>query len=120
MAALGAQKLLAANQAQAAQQQAEQVAQDPLVQMKQAELSLKAEDINIKKQKMMLDATAKADQLMLVGERIESQKEIAGLQVGAKAAKDRAEIQNRMKLEGVKIGAQIARETVQPRKKESK
>ena len=117
MAALGAQKLLAANQSEAAQQQAQQVAQDPLVQMKQAELALKAEDVNIKKQKMVLDAAAKADQLTIEKERIEAQKEIAGLQVGAKSAKDRAELQNRMKLEGLKVGAQIARETAQPRKK---
>ena len=117
MAALGAQKLLAANQSEAAQQQAQQVAQDPLVQMKQAELALKAEDVNIKKQKMVLDAAAKADQLTIEKERIEAQKQIAGLQVGAKSAKDRAELQNRMKLEGLKVGAQIARETAQPRKK---
>ena len=117
MAALGAQKLLAANQSEAAQQQAQQVAQDPLVQMKQAELALKAEDVNIKKQKMVLDVAAKADQLTIEKERIEAQKQIAGLQVGAKSAKDRAELQNRMKLEGLKVGAQIARETAQPRKK---
>ena len=117
MAALGAQKLLAANQTEAAQQQAQQVAQDPLVQMKQAELALKAEDVNIKKQKMVLDAAAKADQLTIEKERIEAQKQIAGLQVGSKSAKDRAELESRMKLEGLKVGAQIARDTAQPRKK---
>ena len=117
MAALGAQKLLAANQSEAAQQQAQQVAQDPLVQMKQAELALKAEDVNIKKQKLMVDALAKVDQLKIEKERIDAQKEIAGLQVGSKSAKDRAELESRMKLEGVKVGAQIARDTAQPRKK---
>ena len=117
MAALGAQKLLAANQSEAAQQQAQQVAQDPLVQMKQAELALKAEDVNIKKQKLMVDALAKVDQLKIEKERIDAQKEIAGLQVGSKSAKDRAELESRMKLEGVKVGAQIARDTAQPRRK---
>jgi hypothetical protein len=42
LAAAGAQKLLQANQAMMAQQQAQQAAQDPIVQMQQQELQLKA------------------------------------------------------------------------------
>jgi len=108
LAAAGAQKLLAKSQAQAAQEQAQQVAQDPIVQMKQAELQLKAQDLELKKQKLTTDAAAKADQLDIERERIESQKEIAGMQVGAKTAKDRAELEARMELEGLKMGTQIA------------
>jgi hypothetical protein len=117
LAAAGAQKLLAKNQAQAAQEQAQQVAQDPIVQMKQAELQLKAQDLEIKKQKMTTDAAAKADQLDIERERIEAQKEIAGMQVGAKTAKDRAELEARMELEGVKVGSQIAFNKAQTPKK---
>jgi hypothetical protein len=42
LAAAGAQKLLQANQAMMAQQQAQQAAQDPIVQMQQQELQIKA------------------------------------------------------------------------------
>lgn len=120
LAAAGAQKLLAKNQAQAAQQQAQQVAQDPIVQMKQAELQLKAQDLELKKQKMTTDAAAKADQLDIERERIEAQKEIAGMQVGAKTAKDRAELEAKMELEGIKVGSQIAFNKAQTPKKENK
>jgi len=120
LAAAGAQKLLAKSQAQAAQEQAQQVAQDPIVQMKQAELQLKAQDLELKKQKLTTDAAAKADQLDIERQRIESQKEIAGMQVGAKTAKDRAELEARMELEGVRLGSQIARDKAQPQKKENK
>jgi hypothetical protein len=120
LAAAGAQKLLAKSQAQAAQQQAQQIAQDPIVQMKQAELQLKAQDLELKKQKLTTDAAAKADQLDIERQRIESQKEIAGMQVGAKTAKDRAELEARMELEGVRLGSQIARDKAQPQKKENK
>jgi len=115
LAAAGAQKLLAKSQAQAAQQQAQQVAQDPIVQMKQAELQLKAQDLELKKQKLTTDAAAKADQLDIERDRIEAQKEIAGMQVGAKTAKDRAELEAKMELEGIKVGSQIARERAQPK-----
>ena len=120
LAAAGAQKLLALNQAQAAQEQAQQIAQDPVVQMKQAELQLRAQDLEIKKQKMLADTVAKSDQLDIERERIEAQKEIAGMQVGAKAAKDRADLEAKMELEGVKIGAQFATQKAQPSKKGNK
>jgi hypothetical protein len=116
MAAAG-QKLLQANQAQAAQQQAQQQAQDPIVQMQQQELALKKEEVEIKKQeteikknKVILDASAKADQMEIERERIESQKAIAGMQVGAKSAKDKADLDAKMEAEGVRLGSQMARD----------
>ena len=42
-------------------------------------------------------------------ERIAAQKEIAGMQVGASAAKARAERQSKDQIEGLRIGAEIAR-----------
>ena len=42
--------------------------------------------------------------------RIEAQKQIAGLQAGVKAAKDRTDLQGRMQLEGLRLGAQIAKD----------
>ena len=117
MMAAAAQKLLQQNQAQAAQQQAQQQAQDPLVQMQQQELALKKEEVGIKKQeteikknKVILDASAKADQMEIERERIEAQKAIAGMQVGAKSAKDKADLDAKMEAEGVRLGTQIAKD----------
>jgi hypothetical protein len=61
----------------------------------------------------MVDAAAKADQLDIEQERIASQKEIAGMQVGAKVAKDREELSSRNQLEGLRIGKDIARDKAQ-------
>jgi hypothetical protein len=108
LAAAGAQKLLAKGQAEAAQQQAQQVAQDPVVQMQMQELQLKAQDLALKDKKLQIEAADKADRLELEEKRIEAQKEIAGMQVGAKSAKDRSELEAKMELEGIRLGSQIA------------
>jgi hypothetical protein len=123
LAAAGAQKLLAKDQAEAAQQQALATAQDPVVQMQMQELALKAKELELKQMKLQVEAADKADRLELEDKRIETQKEIAGMQVGAKAAKDRAELESKMELEGLKVGTQIAERRTQlnqPPKKESK
>jgi hypothetical protein len=113
LAAAGAQKLLARNQAEASQQQAQQVAQDPIVQMQQAELAIKQAELQRKTTKDQLDAAAKADQIEIEKQRIEAQKEIAGMQVGAKTAKDKADLNAKMELEGVRLGSQIAQQRAQ-------
>jgi hypothetical protein len=113
LAAAGAQKLLARNQAEASQQQAQQVAQDPIVQMQQAELAIKQAELQRKTTKDQLDAAAKADQLEIEKQRIEAQKEIAGMQVGAKTAKDKADLTAKMELEGIRLGSQIAQQRAQ-------
>jgi hypothetical protein len=110
MMAAAASKLVQKDQAEAAQQQAMQAAMDPIVQMQQAELQLKAQELQLKQQKLVVEATEKADRIRIEEERIAAQKEIAGMQVGAKSAKDKADLDARMELEGVKVGAQIARE----------
>jgi hypothetical protein len=109
MMAMAADKLAQKNQAEAAQQQAQQAAQDPIVQMQQQELQIKQQELQLKAQKLQIDATAQADKLDLEKDRIEAQKEIAGMQIGAKTAKDKAELEARMEESGVRIGADIAR-----------
>jgi len=113
MMAMAAAKLLQKDQAEAQQQQAQQMAQDPLVQMQQQELALKAEEVNLKKQKLATDAAAQADKLELERARIEAQKEIAGMQVGAKAAKDKAELAAKQEIEGVRFGIDVAKSHAQ-------
>ena len=108
LAAQAAQQLLQQNTAEVQAQQNAQAAQDPLVQMQQMELQLKQADLQLKQQKLQVDAAAKEDQLEIERQRIAAQKEIAGMQVGAKTAKDKADLQAKMELEGLKIGADIA------------
>ena len=110
MMAAAAAKLLQKSQAEAQQQQAQQAAQDPIVQMQQQELQLKAQEVQIKQQKLQIDAAAQADKIRIEEERIAAQKEIAGMQVGAKSAKDKADLESRMEMEGVRIGAQIGKD----------
>jgi hypothetical protein len=109
MMAMAASKLLQKDQAEAAQQQAQQTAQDPLVQMQQQELAIKQQELQLKAQKLQIDATAQADKLDLEKDRIEAQKEIAGMQVGAKVAKDRADLEARQEEAGVRMGIDIAK-----------
>jgi hypothetical protein len=113
LAAQAAQQMLQQNQQEAQAQQNAQMAQDPLVQMQQMELQLKQADLQLKQQKLQVDAAAKADQIRVEESRIESQKEIAGMQVGAKIAKDKADLEAKMELEGLKIGTDIAHKKAQ-------
>jgi hypothetical protein len=107
MAVPVAQQLLNQNKTEIAAQQAQQAAQDPVIQMQMKELQLKAQEIGIKEKKMAMDAAAKADQLEIEKQRIAAQKEIAGMQVGAKSAKDKADLDAKQRMEGLRIGAQI-------------
>ena len=109
MMAMAATKLFQKDSAEVQQQQAQQAAQDPVLQMQQQELQLKAQEVEIKKQKLMIDAAAKQDQIEIEQARIEAQKEIAGMQVGAKAQKDKMDLEAKMELEGLRIGTEVAR-----------
>lgn len=113
LAAAAAQKVLAASQSKAAQQAAQQAAQDPVIQMQQKELEIKAKEVGIKENKMKVDAAAKEDQLDIERERIAAQERIAGLQVGAKIATDKAGLDAKQQAEGLRLGVEVAREAAQ-------
>jgi len=108
MAVPTAQNLLNQNQTAVAAQQAQQAANDPVIQMQMKELQLKAQEIDIKMRKMQLDAAGKADQLEIEKQRIAAQKEIAGMQVGYKAQAEKAALATKTKIEGMKIGVNAA------------
>jgi hypothetical protein len=112
--AQASQKLLQKDQAEAAQQQAQQAAQDPIVQMQQKELEIKQGELDLKKQKLSVDSFAKVRQLKIEESRIAAQKEIAGAQLGAKTTNDKAIHEGNMRLEGMRLGAQIAKDRQQP------
>jgi len=113
MMAMAASKLLQKDTAEAQQKQAQQAAQDPIVQMQMQELALKKEEVDLKKVKLQVEAADKADRLELEKERIEAQKEIAGMQVGAKSAKDRAELEARQEEAGTRMGIDVAKSHAQ-------
>jgi len=120
MMALAAQKLLTKDQAEAAQQQAQQAAQDPLVQMQQQELQLKAKEVEIKEKKLAMDAAAEADRIELEKSKIESQERIAGVQAGAKAASEKARFEGEMEVKGLELGSKLAKERIEMLRPESK
>lgn len=104
LASQAAQQLLQNNQAEAAQQQAQEQAQDPLIQMQQAELQIRAKEVDAKAAKMMADAEADLQRIAVEKERIASQERIAGAQLGAKAAADKDKLSMEQLAEGVKLG----------------
>jgi hypothetical protein len=89
------------------------------------ELEIKKEELKRKVMKDTVDAAAKNDQIELDIMRIEAQKEIAGLQTGAKLKADAEKLNAKSEIEGVRMGAQIAKDRQamskpQPKKKEPK
>lgn len=104
LTAKAAQQLLAKNTNEVQQQQAQQQAQDPLVQMQQAELQLKAQELQLKQEKTKADIAAEQVRLQMEQLRIESAERIAGAQIGAKAAESKQNLDAKQMAEGAKIG----------------
>ena len=120
LAAAAGQQLLQKNQAEAQQQQNQQMQQDPIIQMqqkeleiKQSELQIKQGELELKKQRLQVDAAEKNDRIELEQMRIESQEEIAGLNVGAKLATSKGQMEAKQEAEGLRMGIELAREAFQ-------
>jgi hypothetical protein len=109
LAAQASQVLLQRDKTEMAAKAAQQAAQDPIVQMQMQELQIKKQEADIKAKKLVADASAKADQLQIELARIQSQERIAGLQTGSKVQKDKMDANVKMRLEGAKIGADVAK-----------
>ena len=104
LAAQAAQQLLAQHTQQAQQAQAARVAQDPIIQLQQQELALKAEEQRRKAAKDQLDAMLKTKQLEIERERIASQARTAGAQMAVKVAADKDKLRQEQQQEGAKAG----------------
>jgi hypothetical protein len=113
LAAAAGQQLLQKNQAEAQQQQNQQMQQDPIVQMQMQELEIKKGELELKRQKLQIDAAEKNDRLELEQMRIESQEEIAGLNVGAKLATSKQQLEAKQEAEGLRMGIEVSREAFQ-------
>jgi hypothetical protein len=106
MAAQASNMLLGINQNEVAAQQAQQAAQDPVIQMQAQELQLKQAKEQREAMKDQADVQLKAEQMQIERERIASQERIANSQVGAKAMSDK----EKLELEKIKEGFQISKE----------
>jgi hypothetical protein len=111
--AQASQQLLQQAQQQASQQQAQQQMQDPVVQMQMQELQLKQQDLQLKAQKQAADMAAKADQIRIEEARIQAQKDIAAMQVGATSAAKRDQLEKQQQAEGVRLGLDAAKHKAQ-------
>jgi hypothetical protein len=113
MAAQASQKLLQQNQQEAKQQAAQQQQQDPVVQMQQQELQIKQQELQLKAQKQNAEAHAKAAQLTIEQARIDSQKEIARMQIEATAATARERVAKQHETDHNRMGVDIAKQRAQ-------
>ncbi len=115
--AIAAEKLLQKDQAEMAQQQAQQQAQDPLVQMQQQELQIKGMEVQGKlalaEKKLQADTALKAANLQLQQERLKSEDKRAGAQIGARLATQLEDNAVKQKMEGARIGVEVARTLIQ-------
>ncbi len=100
LVAQAATQLLQMNKANAAQQQAQQQAQDPLIQMQQAELQIKGQEVQIKAKKVDADIAIAQQRLQLDAQqkggpdpRIAQQQAIQQAQQGQQAHQQQLAIQ---------------------------
>jgi len=112
LAAAAGQQLLQKDQAEQQMMQNQQMMQDPIVQMQMQELQIKQGELELKKQKLVFEAAEKQDRIELEEQRIAAQKEIAGLQVGAKIATDKNNLDAKQEEAGLRLGVEIARDTM--------
>jgi hypothetical protein len=63
--------------------------------------------------KMQIEAAAKADQLEIEKQRIATQKEIAGMQVGAKLSSEKHVMESKERIEGMRLGNDIGKAKAQ-------
>lgn len=101
-------QLLQLNQSQAAQEQAQQQAQDPIIQMQQQELQIKMQDVQRKAQKDQVDAQLKGEQIQVERERIQSQVDIEGQKAGIKMSYDKDKLDRDSEMQATQMGIDIA------------
>lgn len=107
MAAQASQQLLQRNMQQAQQQKNQQMAQDPLIQMQQQELALKAQDLQRKSVKDMTDAQLKQEQINVEKLRIDTQMQAEGAKLMAKTVSERDRTKATQESEGFRIMSEV-------------
>lgn len=126
-----ADKLLGKNQAEAQAAENAKKSQDPVIQMQQQELAIKQGDLDLRKNKLAVDAAMAADNFKLKQEleaarvqieaykasgtlalgqaKIDARAEEVGLTTGVDVAKTQATIAANQEQQGLKIGVDLAK-----------
>jgi hypothetical protein len=113
MMAQAANQVLMQNKAKAAQMQAQQQMQDPVMQLQMQELQLKGQELELKKQKIMMDAAAKADAQALKEQEVSGKLELEALRTGAQIKESEFKQQFEQERAGLQMGADIAKSKAQ-------
>ena len=108
LVAQAAVQLKQMNEQKAAKDQAAQQAQDPLIQLQQAELQLKQAAQQAKSQKDQADIQAKMAQIQVERDRIQAQQQIEQQRIAAQIQKDQTNLQAEMAREHMRLGVQAA------------
>lgn len=116
IAAQASSLVLGQSKQQVAAQQAQAAQNDPVVQMQQQELQLKQAELQRKAKKDAADAAAKADQLELENKRVDIQAQIEGTKLGIDIAKDKAMAARQGTLDAIQTGLDMARAQREVRK----
>ena len=109
MMAQAAQQVLQQNKASAAQEQAQQQAKDPVLQMQQQELQIKQQELQLKQQKLKVEAAGDADELRLKERQIEGNLELEGMKVAIDMQQAKAKLASDQERAGVQMGIDIAK-----------
>ncbi|HEY7821321.1 MAG TPA: hypothetical protein VIG24_00725, partial [Acidimicrobiia bacterium] len=120
LAAAAAEKLLGKNKAEAAQEEAQKQAQNPLTQIQMKELELKEREVALKEaeaqhdavldmEKLKIEAQKIAGNLMLGEERLESENQRSAAQVAARLATQFDAEARKERGEGARIGLEAAK-----------
>ena len=109
MMAQAAQQVLQQNKASAAQEQAQQQAKDPVLQMQQQELQIKQQELQLKQQKLKVEAAGDADELRLKERQIEGNLELEGMKVAIDMQEAKAKLASDQERAGVQMGIDIAK-----------
>jgi hypothetical protein len=110
-----APQVLNESKALVAQQQAQQNAQDPVLQIQMQELQMKQQELQIKQQEFQLsaetarnNAAAKMEELAIRKSEVELKAEIESIKLGAKVSADERDSESKFQLESIKVGSDIA------------
>lgn len=129
--AIAADQLLQRNTAEQLAKQNEAAANDPVVQLQQRKMAHQEGELDLKRQKLAVDAAAAADKLALQREieslkleleafkagakvateeaKIEADREKAGLSAGVDIGKTKARIDADLEMKGLEVGVDIAK-----------
>jgi hypothetical protein len=117
LVAQAATRLKKQHQAEAAQQQAQQIAEDPVFQLRVREVEIKEKALNHQMEKdaasMMLDISKTVSKEEMDKARLHSEEVRAGAKIGADLVTFGAQLQNDQRQEAFKLGSQAISEIQQ-------